>query len=138
MVLDEAQALKSSQSQRWKTLLSYNARNRYLFCFGLKLDNIFHFISFYFLIFHFMFYLFTISLSFRLLLTGTPIQNNMAELWALLHFIMPTIFDSHDEFNEWFSKDIESHAENQSGSLSDHQVGFVKWVSEVLVLFILK
>ncbi len=28
---------------------------------------------------------------------------------------MPTLFDSHDEFNEWFSKDIESHAERQSG-----------------------
>lgn len=38
----------------------------------------------------------------------------MAELWALLHFIMPTLFDSHEEFNEWFSKDIESHAENKS------------------------
>ena len=37
------------------------------------------------------------------------------QLWALLHFIMPTLFDSHDEFNEWFSKDIESHAERQSG-----------------------
>ena len=28
---------------------------------------------------------------------------------------MPTMFDSHDEFNEWFSKDIENHAERQSG-----------------------
>ncbi len=36
------------------------------------------------------------------------------QLWALLHFIMPTLFDSHDEFTEWFSKDIESHAENKS------------------------
>lgn len=36
------------------------------------------------------------------------------QLWALLHFIMPTLFDSHEEFNEWFSKDIESHAENKS------------------------
>jgi DNA helicase INO80 len=39
----------------------------------------------------------------------------MLQLWALLHFIMPTMFDSHDEFNEWFSKDIENHAEKQSG-----------------------
>lgn len=38
----------------------------------------------------------------------------VSQLWALLHFIMPTLFDSHDEFNEWFSKDIESHAENKS------------------------
>lgn len=36
------------------------------------------------------------------------------QLWALLHFIMPTLFDDHEEFNEWFSKDIESHAENKS------------------------
>ena len=71
MVLDEAQAVKSSSSARWKTLLGFNCRN-------------------------------------RLLLTGTPIQNNMAELWALLHFIMPKFFDSHQEFNEWFSRGIES------------------------------
>jgi chromatin-remodeling ATPase INO80 len=43
----------------------------------------------------------------RLLLTGTPIQNTMQELWALLHFIMPALFDSHAEFAAWFSKDIE-------------------------------
>ena len=43
----------------------------------------------------------------RLLLTGTPIQNTMAELWALLHFIMPKLFDNHEQFQEWFSKDIE-------------------------------
>eukprot|EP01135_Chromosphaera_perkinsii_P007631 Nk52_evm87s914 gene=Nk52_evmTU87s914 len=57
----------------------------------------------------------------RLLLTGTPIQNSMQELWALLHFIMPSLFDSHDEFNEWFSKDIESHAEKNSG-LDENQL----------------
>lgn len=65
MVLDEAQAIKSSSSNRWKTLLSFKARS-------------------------------------RLLLTGTPIQNTLHELWALLHFIMPTLFDSHGEFSEWF------------------------------------
>ncbi|KAG4927837.1 hypothetical protein JHK85_054323 [Glycine max] len=84
MVLDEAQAIKSATSIRWKTLLSFNCRN-------------------------------------RLLLTGTPIQNNMAELWALLHFIMPTLFDSHEQFNEWFSKGIENHAEH-GGTLNEHQL----------------
>ncbi|KAL5535629.1 INO80 [Sanghuangporus sanghuang] len=60
----------------------------------------------------------------RLLLTGTPIQNNMQELWALLHFIMPSLFDSHDEFNEWFSKDIENAAaEGKGGSkLNERQL----------------
>ncbi|KAL1492809.1 hypothetical protein ABEB36_010991 [Hypothenemus hampei] len=83
MILDEAQAIKSTSSMRWKTLLGFSCRN-------------------------------------RLLLSGTPIQNSMAELWALLHFIMPTLFDSHDEFNEWFSKDIESHAENKTGIDEKH------------------
>jgi SNF2 family DNA or RNA helicase len=46
----------------------------------------------------------------RVLLTGTPIQNSMAELWALLHFIMPSLFESHDDFQEWFSKDVEDAA----------------------------
>ena len=77
MILDEAQAIKSSNSSRWKILLGLHSRN-------------------------------------RLLLTGTPIQNNMQELWALLHFIMPTLFDSHDEFSDWFSKDIESHAQSNT------------------------
>jgi DNA helicase INO80 len=58
----------------------------------------------------------------RLLLTGTPIQNNMAELWALLHFIMPTLFDSHQEFADWFSKDIESHATGLNAKLNEHQL----------------
>eukprot|EP00762_Andalucia_godoyi_P004977 ANDGO_01406.mRNA.1 DNA helicase INO80 len=55
----------------------------------------------------------------RLLLTGTPIQNNMAELWALLHFIMPTLFESHDEFAQWFAKDIEAQAVKTSKIRTD-------------------
>lgn len=57
----------------------------------------------------------------KLLLTGTPIQNSMAELWALLHFIMPNLFDSHEHFQEWFSKDIEAHSQD-SGALNQHQL----------------
>ena len=58
----------------------------------------------------------------KLLLTGTPIQNTMAELWALLHFIMPQLFDSHEEFQEWFSKDIEAHSQNKQGVLNKTQL----------------
>lgn len=75
LVLDEAQAIKNSNSSRWKALLQFPCRN-------------------------------------RLLLTGTPLQNKLSELWSLLHFIMPTIFDSHAEFADWFAKDIEGHANN--------------------------
>lgn len=38
----------------------------------------------------------------RLLITGTPLQNNLQELWALLNFLMPSIFASSQDFNEWF------------------------------------
>lgn len=38
----------------------------------------------------------------RLLLTGTPLQNNLTELWALLNFLLPTIFHSAQNFEEVF------------------------------------
>ena len=39
----------------------------------------------------------------RILLTGTPLQNSLAELWALLNFLLPKIFSSADTFDSWFS-----------------------------------
>jgi len=39
----------------------------------------------------------------RLLLTGTPLQNNLHELWALLNFLLPDVFTSSDDFDEWFN-----------------------------------
>lgn len=41
----------------------------------------------------------------RLLLTGTPLQNNLHELWALLNFLLPEIFTSASDFDEMFSAD---------------------------------
>ena len=38
----------------------------------------------------------------RLLLTGTPLQNNLSELWSLLNFILPSVFDDLDSFQMWF------------------------------------
>ena len=40
---------------------------------------------------------------YRLLLTGTPLQNNLHELWSLLNFLLPEIFSSSDDFDEWFN-----------------------------------
>ena len=39
---------------------------------------------------------------FRLLVTGTPLQNNLHELWALLNFLMPNLFSSSSEFDDLF------------------------------------
>ncbi|KAJ2041935.1 chromatin remodeling complex Adenosinetriphosphatase, partial [Coemansia sp. S16] len=41
----------------------------------------------------------------RLLITGTPLQNNLHELWALLNFLLPDVFGSSDVFDEWFHKE---------------------------------
>ena len=101
MVLDEAQAIKSASSQRWKMLLDFNCRG-------------------------------------RLLLSGTPIQNTMAELWSLLHFVMPSLFDSHDEFNEWFSKDIEGHAEGSKGKVDEKQMSRLHLILKPFMLRRLK
>lgn len=47
---------------------------------------------------------------FRLLLTGTPLQNNLHELWALLNFLFPEVFTDAEEFDSWF-KLAEGEAE---------------------------
>ncbi|KAI0218655.1 SWI/SNF-related matrix-associated actin-dependent regulator of chromatin subfamily A member 5 [Lamellibrachia satsuma] len=39
----------------------------------------------------------------RLLLTGTPLQNNLHELWSLLNFLLPDVFNSADDFDAWFN-----------------------------------
>jgi len=38
----------------------------------------------------------------RLLLTGTPLQNDLSELWSLLNLLLPEVFDSSKVFREWF------------------------------------
>lgn len=38
-----------------------------------------------------------LSAEYRLVLTGTPLQNNLKELWALLHFVMPEIFTENTQ-----------------------------------------
>merc|ERR1719245_1425871 len=41
--------------------------------------------------------------SHRILLTGTPLQNKLPELWALLNFLLPSIFKACDTFEQWFN-----------------------------------
>ncbi|KAI9386406.1 hypothetical protein POPTR_010G019150v4 [Populus trichocarpa] len=52
--------------------------------------------------------------SHRLLLTGTPLQNNLEELWALLNFLLPNIFNSAEDFSQWFNKPFESNGDNSA------------------------
>lgn len=49
----------------------------------------------------------------RLLLTGTPLQNSLPELWSLLNFLLPTIFSSVDTFDQWFNKPFAAFKQQQ-------------------------
>ncbi|KAL8119055.1 hypothetical protein AgCh_016530 [Apium graveolens] len=43
----------------------------------------------------------------RLLLTGTPLQNDLKELWSLLNLLLPEVFDNRKAFHDWFSKPFQ-------------------------------
>lgn len=45
----------------------------------------------------------TFKTNYRMLITGTPLQNNLHELWALLNFLLPEVFASAERFDEWFA-----------------------------------
>ncbi len=49
----------------------------------------------------------------RLLLTGTPLQNSLMELWSLMHFLMPALFRSRGEFAFWFSNPLNQMVEGE-------------------------
>ena len=66
----------------------------------------------------------------RLLITGTPLQNNLRELWALLNFIVPDVFAENESFDEWFQKD----SDNENGG--EDQV--VSQLHKVLKPFLLR
>ncbi|KAL6935574.1 related to ISWI chromatin-remodeling complex ATPase ISW2 [Hanseniaspora guilliermondii] len=70
----------------------------------------------------------------RLLVTGTPLQNNLHELWALLNFILPDIFENSEIFDELFNQ--QSTEENPQDSKEDNEI--VKELHSILSPFLLR
>jgi len=60
----------------------------------------------------------------RLILSGTPIQNNIQELWALFDFLMPGFLGSEAAFNSQFGKALKSGRNSKTGS-SEAQAGLL-------------
>ncbi|XP_010275655.1 PREDICTED: ATP-dependent helicase BRM-like isoform X2 [Nelumbo nucifera] len=50
----------------------------------------------------------------RLLLTGTPLQNDLKELWSLLNLLLPEVFDNRKAFHDWFSKPFQKDGPPQN------------------------
>ncbi|GAB4228809.1 MAG: DEAD/DEAH box helicase [Elainellaceae cyanobacterium] len=52
--------------------------------------------------------------SFKLLTTGTPVENHLGELWNLFRFINPGLLGSLDSFNQRFANPIERYGDRQA------------------------
>lgn len=82
----------------------------------------------------------------RLLLTGTPLQNNLVELWSLLYFLMPSSkgtqmmpegFANLEDFQEWFSRPVNQMVEE--GTEADQETRMtISKLHQVLRPYILR
>lgn len=82
----------------------------------------------------------------RLLITGTPLQNNLVELWSLLYFLMPsgvsssmpTGFANLKEFQEWFAHPVDQLIEGGRERMDDETRNTVQKLHQVLRPYLLR
>nr|XP_009939885.1 PREDICTED: lymphoid-specific helicase [Opisthocomus hoazin] len=73
----------------------------------------------------------------KLLLTGTPLQNNLAELWSLLNFLLPDVFDDLKSFESWF--DITSITETAEDIIAkEREQNVLHMLHQILTPFLLR
>ncbi|KAK9541065.1 hypothetical protein VZT92_001141 [Zoarces viviparus] len=72
----------------------------------------------------------------KLLLTGTPLQNNLAELWSLLNFLLPEVFDDLKSFESWF--DISTIGEAETLVATEREQNILSMLHQILTPFLLR
>ncbi|KAJ7585616.1 SNF2-family ATP dependent chromatin remodeling factor snf21 [Mycena floridula] len=76
---------------------------------------------------------------YRLLLTGTPLQNNLPELWSLLNFVLPRIFNSVKSFDEWFNTPFANSGTGDKIELNEEEaLLIIRRLHKVLRPFLLR
>lgn len=72
-------------------------------------------------------------------MTGTPLQNNLSELWSLLNFLLPDIFDDLDAFQGWFDFSALQEKEGHKALLEqDRQSHIISSLHAILKPFLLR
>ncbi|KAF6838414.1 adenosinetriphosphatase [Colletotrichum plurivorum] len=79
----------------------------------------------------------------RLLLTGTPLQNNLTELWSLLFFLMPAEngvggFADLQEFHDWFQKPESQILEHGRETMDEEARAIISKLHKVLRPYLLR
>ncbi|KAG6483062.1 ATP-dependent helicase BRM-like isoform X1 [Zingiber officinale] len=77
----------------------------------------------------------------RLLLTGTPLQNDLKELWSLLNLLLPEVFDNCKAFHDWFSKPFQKdgpHNEEDEWLETEKKVIIIHRLHQILEPFMLR
>ncbi|KAJ5826865.1 SNF2-related protein [Penicillium robsamsonii] len=74
----------------------------------------------------------------RLLITGTPLQNNISELWSLLHFLLPEVFNDLNSFEGWFDFSSVLDNKGQADVIEKRRRNLVTSMHAILKPFLLR
>ena len=79
-----------------------------------------------------------INASHRLILSGTPIQNSVLDLWSLFDFLMPGFLGSERQFNNNYSKPIISSRNSKEKGVQERAALAVESLHRQVLPFIMR